>query len=152
MQQGQRTVEAGTTCEAPAVVAVHDNLPEGQRNMSYVRWGHACFQPINLGETKPVRKVGTERASMAAGGLECWDRRRAGKPQLRSPLSWGLTGSGALDAAQVNGNSVLRFRNVTRMYTVFQLAVLQRASQCNAAPSRAVIFPASSAGKHLQNC
>ncbi|CAL5218504.1 g190 [Coccomyxa viridis] len=34
------------------------------------------------------------------GGLECWDRRRAGKPQLRSPLSWGLTGSGALDAAQ----------------------------------------------------
>ena len=36
-----------------------------------------------------------------SGGLEIWDRRRAGKPQLRSPISWGITGSGALDAAQV---------------------------------------------------
>ena len=35
------------------------------------------------------------------GGLEIWDRRRPGKPQLRSPIAWGMTGSGALDAAQV---------------------------------------------------
>ena len=35
------------------------------------------------------------------GGLEIWDRRRSGKPQLRSPISWGITGSGTLDAAQV---------------------------------------------------
>ena len=41
-------------------------------------------------------------AALAAGGVECWDRRRPGKPQLRSPLSWGMTGSGALDSAQVH--------------------------------------------------
>lgn len=39
--------------------------------------------------------------STVPGGLEIWDRRRSGKPQLRSPISWGITGSGALDAAQV---------------------------------------------------
>ena len=39
--------------------------------------------------------------STLPGGLEIWDRRRSGKPQLRSPISWGITGSGALDAAQV---------------------------------------------------
>ena len=40
-------------------------------------------------------------AYTTAGGLECWDRRRAGRPQLRSPISWGITGSGALDSAEV---------------------------------------------------
>ncbi len=35
------------------------------------------------------------------GGLEVWDKRRPGKSQLRSPLSWGLTGSPALDASHV---------------------------------------------------
>ncbi len=34
------------------------------------------------------------------GGLEVWDKRRPGRPQLRSPLSWGVTGSPALDASQ----------------------------------------------------
>ncbi|CAL8470373.1 g9915 [Coccomyxa elongata] len=33
------------------------------------------------------------------GGLEVWDKRRPGKSQLRSPLSWGLMGSPALDAS-----------------------------------------------------
>lgn len=39
--------------------------------------------------------------SLFEGGLEVWDKRRPGKPQLRSPLSWGMTGSLALDAAKV---------------------------------------------------
>ena len=40
-----------------------------------------------------------------SGGVECWDKRRAGRPQQRSPLGWGLTGCKALDAAQVGAVS-----------------------------------------------
>ena len=46
-------------------------------------------------------------AYVVAGGLECWDRRRPGKPQLRSPISWDSTGNGAMDAVQVAGIHLL---------------------------------------------
>lgn len=74
---------------------------------SPVVWIIYCFRHLFMevhaaGErVHKLPGVRQSSAAIAAGGVECWDRRRPGKPQLRSPLSWGMTGSGALDSAQV---------------------------------------------------
>ena len=76
--------------------------------------------------------------STLSGGLEIWDRRRSGKPQLRSPISWGITGSGALDTAQVR--EPLQ-RGLPRFCTTVQSRPL-----CAEAPIRASAEGARSPG------
>ena len=61
----------------------------------------AFVNKLRQGHLPVLRAPETLSIGTFLGGLEIWDRRRSGKPQLRSPISWGITGSGALDAAQV---------------------------------------------------
>ncbi|CAK0736740.1 hypothetical protein CVIRNUC_000795 [Coccomyxa viridis] len=92
------TREAVTAGSDGALMVLPLDSPAGAQSIMQPR-SSASYAAVCWSSPQAFVSAGT------SGGLEIWDRRRSGKPQLRSPISWGITGSGALDAAQGQGLS-----------------------------------------------